>query len=204
VEATDGRVVRLDVGVARLEAGVRFDPELVVQRVQLVAEGPHGPRPVAELAWQPSEEVGRPRSAADDTAPRGPRTLPAPALLARLDGYRRSQGAGGLRPNQALAKSAQQHAQRVCELGKIGHRLEAGSDPETRLRAEHITARSVGEAVARAESAESAVAAVFDSPSHRLAVLDRRFTVAGFGQAVDDRGHTCLVVLLAAWPQHLP
>jgi uncharacterized protein YkwD len=111
---------------------------------------------------------------------------------------------GTLRPNQALASSAQRHAQRICELGKIGHRVDQGEDPETRLREEHITARSVGEAVARAESADAALKAVFESPSHRLAVTDRRFTDAGIGQAHDTKGHTCLVVLLASWPRRIP
>lgn len=106
--------------------------------------------------------------------------------------------------NQLLAVSAQRHATRVCELGKVAHRLREGEDPETRLREEHIEARAVGEAVARAGSADAALSAVFDSPSHRLAVTERGFTDAGIGQASDAKGHTCLVVLLAAWPRRIP
>lgn len=202
VESDDGRVSRIDVGVARLRDGVRLAPELSAQRVQLVAEGPQGPRPVAEL-FLGAGPVSEPR-VRSEAGPRGERQRPLSALFARLDGFRHTEGVGSLRPNQALSQSAQRHAKKVCELGKVGHRIEQGDDPETRLRAERLSARMVGEAVARAESADAALSAVFESPSHRLAVSDRRFTDAGFGQAVDDKGRTCLVVLLASWPRRLP
>jgi len=205
VESADGRVQRIDVGISRLEQGVHLAPELEARRVQLVAEGPHGPRPVAELNLS-ADPTGA-QTSADLVAPhtdvRGPRTRDAEALLARLDGFRVNSGVGKLRPNQALSRSAQRHAQRVCELGQVGHRLQ-GADPETRLREEHIEARGVGEAIARADSADAALQAVFESPSHRLAVTDRHFTDVGLGQALDDKGHTCVVVLLAAWPRRIP
>jgi uncharacterized protein YkwD len=142
---------------------------------------------------QPAEEVAA-----------KPRARPREALFARLSAFRRSEGVPGLRQNALLGQSAQRHAERVCELGKVAHRLGEGDDPETRLREEHIEARSVGEAVARAGSADAALSAVFDSPSHRMAVSERGFTDAGIGQAADAKGHTCLVVLLASWPRRIP
>ena len=90
------------------------------------------------------------------------------------------------------------HAERVCELGKVAHRLGQGDDPETRLREDHIEARAVGEAMARASSADAALNAVFDSPSHRLAVTERNFTDAGIGQASTARA------TLAWWCCWLP
>ena len=135
---------------------------------------------------------------------RGARSRPIESLLARIDAFRAESGAGSLRSNALLTKSAQQHASRVCELGRVAHRLDSADDPESRLRAEHISARAVGEAVARAQSADAALRAVLDSPSHRLAVSERHFTDAGIGQALDQRGNTCLVVLLAAWPRRTP
>ncbi|MFT3923039.1 MAG: CAP domain-containing protein [Myxococcales bacterium] len=204
VESADGRVQRIDIGISRLEQGVRLPAELEARRVQLVADGPRGPRPVAELnlgAEPALPAQAAPASVAEQV--KGPRTRPLDALFARLDGFRANSGVGTLRPNSALSRSAQRHAQRVCELGQVGHRLQ-GADPETRLREEHIEARGVGEAIARAESADAALAAVFESPSHRLAVTDRRFTDAGLGQALDAKGHTCVVVLLASWPRRIP
>jgi len=206
IESQDGKPHRLDVTVAELNSGVLLARELEARRVQLVAEGPSGPRPVSEVMLvQGAAPAPVPALlAAELPAMRGARTRPIETLLARIDSFRTEQGAGALRENTLLTRSAQQHATRVCELGRVAHRLDGGDDPETRLRAERISARSVGEAIARAESADAALAAVFDSPSHRLAVSERRFTDAGIGQAVDRRGNTCLVVLLAAWPRRLP
>jgi uncharacterized protein YkwD len=62
----------------------------------------------------------------------------------------------------------------------------------------------VGEAVARASDEPSATAALLASPSHRRALVDRRFTDVGLGRARASDGHTCLVVLLAAWPRIVP
>lgn len=204
VEDADGKPHRIEVTSAELGKGVVLDRELSAKRVQLVAEGPSGPRPVSELLLS-SEQAPAPVLATSTLpAVRGARSRPIETLLARIDSFRSQQGAGSLRENALLTKSAQQHASRVCELGRVAHRLDGGDDPETRLRAERISARAVGEAIARAESADAALAAVFDSPSHRLAVAERRFTDAGIGQAFDRRGNTCLVVLLAAWPRRLP
>jgi len=205
VESRDGTPKKVAVTPAELTAGVEIEAELDAKRVQLVAEGPNGPRPVSELSLDapaPAPRVELPASEVPVT--RGTRARPIEALLARLDAFRAETGAGSLRSNALLTRSAQQHADRVCELGRVGHRLDGGDDPETRLRAERISARAVGEAIARAQSADAALRAVLDSPSHRLAVSERRFTDAGIGQALDRRGNTCLVVLLASWPRRMP
>lgn len=173
-------------------------PEGEFRRVQLVAEGDGGPRPIAELAL--GTTLAAPSSAGDSG---GTRMRSAEAVLAQLTSYRHEQGLGELRDNQLLAVSAQKHAARVCELGRLSHRVE-GEDPELRLKREHISARHVGEVLARAESSDRAFQALLDSPSHRLALGRREFTDAGVGQASDKKGQVCLVVLLAAWPRRLP
>ncbi len=206
VEGGDGHPTRVRLTATELEQGVVLPSELDGRRVQLVAEGPSGPRPVAELqlgaATAPPAPFLHAKAAASQTG--GARSRPVEALLARLDAFRVETGAAALRSNALLTRSAQKHAVRVCELGRVGHRLDRGDDPESRLRADHITARGVGEAIARAQSADDALRAVLDSPSHRMAVSEKRFTDAGIGQALDRRGNTCLVVLLAAWPRRIP
>jgi uncharacterized protein YkwD len=204
-EASDGEISRAGTSRERLAGGVALPDGVHTRKVQLIAEGPSGPRPVAELALD--AQARRPSLAAPAPNPaetRGPRSRSVETLLARIDGFRRGKGVGTLRQNELLSHSAQRHAERVCELGRVAHRLDQGDDPETRLREEHIEARAVGEAVARADSADAALAAVFESPSHRDAVAERRFTDAGIGQALDQKGHTCLVVLLASWPRRIP
>jgi hypothetical protein len=159
--------------------------------VQLVATGPNGPRPVAER-W-----VGKiPQHEPVQGGSQSPE-----AWLMQL---RRAAGARTVRNNRLLSKEATSHAQNVCDSGKIGHELDPYGDPEARLLKRGIQARVVGEAVARARTMREALHAIEDSPSHRMTVTDPRFTDAGFGQAKDDRGRTCAVVLLASWPRKAP
>jgi uncharacterized protein YkwD len=124
-------------------------------------------------------------------------------LLGQLGSFRRGLGLGALRDNRLLSESAQRHASRLCELGKLAHRVE-GEDPELRLKREHVTARGVGEVLARAESSDRAWQTLLDSPSHRMALSRRDFTDAGIGQASDKKGQVCLVVLMASWPRRAP
>jgi uncharacterized protein YkwD len=205
VEGPDGATERIAVSAKELTDGVTLKPELLpYARVQLLADGPQGPRPVAELVPADASAPSPPPAQSSPERERGARSRPTEALLARIDATRRTEGTRPLRLNQLLGTSAQRHAQRVCELGRVAHRLGEGDDPETRLREEHIAARSVGEAVARAGSSDAALSAIFRSPSHRMAVTDKAFTDVGIGQAFDTKGHSCVVVLLAAWPRRLP
>jgi hypothetical protein len=158
--------------------------------VQLVASGPSGPRPVAErwVGKIPKHEPTRGGSQSPE------------AWLMQL---RRGAGARTVRTNRLLSTEATSHAQRVCDSGKLGHELDPQGDPEARLLARGIEARVVGEALARAKTMRDALYAIEDSPSHRMTVTDPRFTDAGFGEAKDDKGRTCAVVLLASWPRHV-
>lgn len=159
--------------------------------VQLVATGPNGPRPVAER-W-----VGK--IPQHEPTPGGSQS--PEAWLLQL---RRGAGARTLRTNRLLSREATSHAQNVCDSGKLGHELDPNGDPEARLLRRGIEARVVGEAVARASTMREALHAIEDSPSHRMTVTDPRFTDAGFGEAKDDRGRICAVVLLASWPRKVP
>ncbi len=214
VETQRDELVSLPVTIEQLRAGLALPAELAPRRVQLVAESASGPRPVAELQLvsTPGHLDIQVAPAAPGTAPHGERSVDggAPpklrdtdALQTQLAAFRRAQSVGALRPNRLLAQSAQGYAARVCELGRLAHRLE-GEDPELRLRREHVAARGVGEVLARAESSDAALAALFASASHRLALLRREFTDVGIGQASDDQGRVCLVVLLASWPRRTP
>ncbi len=175
-------------------------PEGTFRRVQLIAESTGGPRPVAELALGAPTTLAVPAASGDLG---GTRIQSGDTVLGMLTSYRHEQGRGELRDNQALSASAQKHAQRVCELGRLAHRVE-GEDPELRLKREHISARHVGEVLARAESSQRAFQALLDSPSHRMALGRREFTDVGVGQASDKKGQVCMVLLLAAWPRRIP
>jgi len=190
VSDASGATRRVGLSASALADGVTL-PDGIAEpvRVQLVAYGPRGPRPVAER-----------------TVGEGAPLEPSPGtgdVPRRVRSLRRSERAPALRSNRLLAGAAARHAARVCAGGRVAHELEPGLDPEARLRRAGVRARSVGEVVARAASPGAAMDALVRSPSHRLALLDRRFTDAGIGRARADTGHTCVVVLLAAWPRYV-
>lgn len=154
-----------------------------VREAQLVATGPAGPRPIAQI------QLAAALPAALGDAP----------LAERLAALRSLDGASDLRPNRLLAAEATRHAAHICADGRARH-LSGEGDPEARLARRGIRARVVGEAVARASSSDAAFDAIAQSPSHRLAIVDRRFTDVGIG-VHRVQGRSCVVVSLAAWPR---
>lgn len=164
-------------------------------RVQLVASGPAGPRPVAERILSSADlELGAAEPGPELVVARSDR--PVHERFAAL----RASQAREVRVNRLLARVATAHAEGLCRERRVSH-LSSEGDPRDRLARAGIRARHVGEVVARAEDSGRAYEALLRSPSHRAALGDRRFTDAGIGEARDDEGWTCLVVLLAAWPR---
>ena len=161
------------------------------REVQLLASGPGGPRPVASLRFQ-----------ADDTTeePELPE-IRGGSLEDRLVALREHFDAPGLRNNRLLTSAARAHARRVCREHRVAH-VADGRDPEARLAGEGIRARHVGEVVARAAELDAAFQALMRSASHRLTMIDRRFTDVGVGLVRDSDG-TCVVIDFAAWPRYV-
>lgn len=192
------RLQRVPVDRHALAEGIQIADELPrPARVQLVAHGAAGPRPIAERTI-PAR--GLP-PAEPDEIDRDP-VAPGDSVELQLAALRAVEGSTHVRENRMLEAVAAEHAARVCARQRVAHELGQG-DPEERLRAAGIEARVVGETVARAGSRSAAFAAMRHSPSHRMTLLDRRFTNVGFGASTDAKGRTCLVVLLAAWPRYL-
>ena len=200
VEDANGVLFRIAASRAQLASGIAISAELArPARIQLLARGPAGPRPVAERVLpapggsvSDAPVVDQPREAQ--------RALSARERLAAL---RRERGRTALRDNRALAEVAMRHAEHVCSEGRIAHELTPGADPTQRLRALGISARRVGETVARGASASEAFASFEHSPSHLLTLLEPDFTDVGIGEVSDAEGRRCVVVLLAAWPRYL-
>lgn len=194
-----GDLQRMAVDRAQLARGIPIADDLArPARVQLLARGPLGPRPIAE----------RMLLALDGSAPEASDPLAQDSdgsaqqtIAERLDRLRAQAGRPALRSNELLARVAAAHAQRVCAQGQVAHQLAPGDDPKQRLRAAGVSARRVGETVARADDAAGAFLAFEHSPSHRFTLLESGFTDSGTGEAKDAQGHTCVVVLLAEWPR---
>ena len=160
---------------------MRFPLDAPVLRAQLVADTDEGPRPIASWGRQAL-----------------PPLPPAATPEQRLARLREGIDVGGLRANRLLAHAAERHAMDVCENRRARHAFD--SWPQERMHQLGLRARHLGEAVARASSVDQALEALAASPSHRMALVDRRFTDIGVG--VDRRhGDACVVVFLAAWPQ---
>jgi uncharacterized protein YkwD len=195
VEDAHGELENIPVTAAALRAGIPVAADLPrPARIQLVASGPRGPRPVAERMLGAFPGQLPPQA----TEPQGAAGVP---LTARLSQLRRGAGSPPLRENRVLQQVARNHAAGVCaSRAQVAHQLEDGADPQQRLRAAGIVARRVGETVARGSSAPGAFAAFERSPSHRMTLLERGFTDVGIGEAQHE-GKTCVVVLLAAWPR---
>lgn len=190
------RLYAQDVDGTLWQTDVQSGAELAVPtdllppvRVQLVAEGPSGPRPIAERQLGEGAQT----VVVDSDEP----------IRERLATLRSTLELGALRENRLLARVASDHAARMCREGRVSHLDEEG-DPRQRLARAGLRARHVGEVVARADDASHAYAAFLESPSHRAALTDPRFTDSGVGRAQDDGGRTCLVILLAAWPRAVP
>lgn len=162
--------------------------------VQLVASGPDGPRPISRVVLgQPDASQEAPNVDGDDD------------LATRVAALRATQGVRELRVNRLLVAEAAAHAARVCSTGQVRHQGLAGDadDPRVRLLHRGVEARVVGETVARGRSLQVALQALSESPSHRMTLVDPRFTDVGFG-TVRGAGGTCVVALFAAWPRYVP
>lgn len=164
-------------------AGVStWRPTQTIDRVQVVAEGPLGPHPVAETSC--------------DRQGHEPQIESWQSLL----DYRQVIGRRAWRTNRLLDEVAQSHAEATCQDGVPSHMR--GGDPETRLRARGIEARSVSEVIGIGIGAGDAFVRLGQSPSHRYALIDSRSTDAGLGIARVN-GRTCVVILMTAWPHRV-
>jgi hypothetical protein len=201
----DGELQRIAVDRESLSRGIEIAPELVLPaRVQLLARGRLGPRPIAERVVRGGGgelASGGAAAAVDDIGADVPSGLTGATTARRLAGLRDAAGRPPLRDNAVLASVAAAHARDVCARGVIAHELVPGSDPKQRLEAAGVRARRVGETVARGQTGAAAFAAFEHSPSHRLTLLEPGFTDVGIGEAHDRHDRTCVVVLLAAWPR---
>jgi uncharacterized protein YkwD len=200
VATGDGQLLRMGVSADRLEQGIELAQELTPPlKVQLVARGPSGPRPVAER--EVATDRTQPRPAAEPHAPAARAETSSQDLASLVLQLRTERGRSALRDNRLLREAADKHARAVCASGRVAHELDAGDGPQLRLARAGLSARVLGEAIARADGSRDAMLALQNSPSHLYTLLDQRFTDFGVGVARDQAQKYCYVVLLCAWPR---
>jgi uncharacterized protein YkwD len=201
---SEARVLMQDADGQTNDEPVRDGERLVIPddlvrpvRVQLLATGPSGPRPVAERTIV--EGASGAGGSLSDEARAATNVASDEDLATRIAALRALAGVGELRDNRLLREAADEHAARICREGAVRHEVD-GADPEVRLRRRGIVARVVGEVAARARDEDAAFDALLASPSHRAAIVDRRFTDVGVGVARVGR-NLCVVADFAAWPR---
>jgi uncharacterized protein YkwD len=157
--------------------------------VQLVADLAEGPRPLLEahvfsdvappaepaIAAAPGENA--PESAADPSV-----TLEAMTAALRLD-----EALSPLRRDERLDALARAHVKEMKSSHAVAHDLGDG-DLQTRIESAGLSARIIGENVARARSLVLAHRALYASPSHRMNLLRADYTHVGFAVVTDDDG----------------
>lgn len=109
------------------------------------------------------------------------------ALLAMVNEARRLAGLQLLRVSPTLSALARHHAERMRTRGNISHDVGDG-DPVRRVEEAGLTARRVGENVARAPTVSRAYRALWASPSHRGNLLFPHFDEVGIGTSRDAGG----------------
>lgn len=204
---SEARVLMQDADGQTNDEPVRDGQRLVIPddlarpvRVQLLATGPAGPRPVAERTIVDGAGASGVEGAMSDEARSATNVASDEDLATRIAALRALAGVGELRDNRVLREAAAEHAARICREGAVRHEVD-GANPEVRLRRRGIVARVVGEVVARARDEDAAFDALLASPSHRAAIVDRRFTDIGVGVARVGR-NLCVVADFAAWPRY--
>jgi cysteine-rich secretory family protein len=104
------------------------------------------------------------------------------ALSRSIEGARHALGVPPLRRDPTLDDLAQAHVEAMLRTGRTAHDVGDGLPPARAARA-GVSARRLGENVARASSLERAHRALWDSPSHRRNLLDPGFEALGIGVA---------------------
>lgn len=204
---SEARVLMQDADGQTNDEPVRDGQRLVIPddlarpvRVQLLATGPAGPRPVAERTIVDGAGASGVEGDMSDEARSATNVASDEDLATRIAALRALAGVGELRDNRLLREAAEEHAARICREGAVRHEVD-GANPEVRLRRRGIVARVVGEVAARARDEDAAFDALLASPSHRAAIVDRRFTDVGVGVARVGR-NLCVVADFAAWPRY--
>ncbi|WP_425091952.1 CAP domain-containing protein [Tropicimonas sp. S265A] len=123
------------------------------------------------------------------TVPPGPPTtasqgVPAPGLLAEVNGARAARGLPPLPQAGALDQAAATHAQDMSSKGYFAHEAPDGSTPLRRMRAAGFDACYAAETIARGQRTEAAVVEGWiNSPEHAALMFSRNPTAAGTGRA---------------------
>lgn len=181
----DSRFVQIDVEQDGPDFTARFEATAGRWQVELLATGPLGPVPLAQLTFH-----------VDAPLPDGLATLLPPdesrlgtvdegtaAASAYLDADRRGAGLPLLQRDARLDAIAAAHSEDMRAAGFVGHRSPTTGDLADRLRAAGYVAVASGENVAFNASLWDAQVGLMRSLGHRRNIVSTELTRVGIGVA---------------------
>lgn len=160
--------------------------------VQFVGETPSGPRPLLEIAIDTAPQTG------SSGAMVAPGEDDGGDLRRMVQKLRVASELPTFEADAHLDALAAAHAERMRQTRTVAHDLGDG-DLRERFRPERRDARALGENVAHAASLRAAHRALYASASHRLNLLDARYTHLGVGVAQDDDGSVWVCEIFARY-----
>lgn len=164
--------------------------------VEVLGRGPRGPE-VAALFFL---DVGA-ATASADVHVMEPTTLAEgrKAVLARVNGLRRTMALEPVKQDPALDAIAQAYAGRLATEGFFAHVDPAGGDLKGRLKAAKYRFQAAGENLGASSGPLAAHFGIEHSPGHRLNLLEADHRAMGIGiTRREEDGLTVLVEVLAA------
>jgi hypothetical protein len=200
VAASDARVVVIEPDGATRRLLASFDNGRVLARfapdragvftVQVVADVDGGPRPVLEArvaADSASSAVASSDDSKSEKCPEGDS-----GITCMIQSFRRQNQLNPLVRDDRLDALANAHARVMIATKNLAHDAGDG-DPVARFQNANLSARVVGENVARAESIVAAQKSLYASPSHRDNLLSREFDRYGVAAIFDADGNVWVV-----------
>lgn len=172
------------------EDGARFSTAFVATpgtwQVELLADGPAGPTPLAQLTFhvdEPLPDIYDGVWPTEDTPPD-----PAGRLADLLAADREAAGRAPLARDPALDAIAAAHSAEMRALDYVGHVSPNTGQVGDRLRSAGYRAGVSGENVALNRSLQDAQAGLMRSLGHRRNILSDDFSHVGFGAVRGDAG----------------
>jgi len=154
-------------------------------RVEVLAEGPHGPEVSANFPLFCGSQAPR---AITVTVEQVDAQVDVGAIeRANFDALNQARAERGLAPlrwDNAAAAAARAHSVDMMENNYLGHRSPRSGEVSDRFRVAGITAARLRENVARGYGPRSMHEALMNSPGHRINMLAADVTLVGIGAAI--------------------
>ena len=183
----DGTLFELDCALEDRRFTTSFDATAGRWQVELLATGPHGPTPLAQLTFHVDEPIP---DALNTHWPPDETMLDDPAAeLARLvDNDRAADGLPPFRRDPALDVVAQRHSVDMARNAFVGHVSPRTGSVTDRLRVARYRSAGHGENVALNRNLWDAEQGLMRSLGHRRNILSTDLDSAGFGAVHKDDG----------------